>query len=160
MVILVDNNSAAGIDLTEEANPLLYSGTERGSIHIGMLVGVPPGRALGLLGHPRCGLPQHRQSTLGDAFCGAGGGSCGARKAGVHNEWAVDFSNHALETDGRHFPTTDWWQAEVNRFRSLNYNYLRVDILHRSPPCQPSTPAPDTPTPALPASLPLTCRLH
>ncbi|GES62953.1 C-5 cytosine methyltransferase DmtA [Aspergillus terreus] len=105
--VVVLDNLAPVIDLTEEANTLQHS----------------------------------RQYTLGDAFCGAGGVSCGARKAGIHNAWAVDFSKHALETYGLNFPTTDCWQADVNSFLSLNHDYLRVDVLHGSPPCQPFSPA-------------------
>ncbi|GAB1217295.1 hypothetical protein ATERTT37_006532 [Aspergillus terreus] len=62
-------------------------------------------------------------------------------KAGLHNEWAVDVSQHALETYGLNFPTTDCWQADVNSFLSLNHDYLKVDVLHGSPPCQPFSPA-------------------
>ncbi|KAL4898653.1 S-adenosyl-L-methionine-dependent methyltransferase [Aspergillus ambiguus] len=87
------------------------------------------------------GLQHARQYTLGDAFCGAGGVSCGARRAGLHNEWAVDFSQYALETYRLNFPDTDCWQADITSFLSIDHDNLRVDVAHGSPPCQTFSPA-------------------
>ncbi|KAJ5248837.1 hypothetical protein N7468_000288 [Penicillium chermesinum] len=87
--------------------------------------------------------PRNRAYTLGDAFCGAGGVSCGARMAGLKIRWAVDVNPNAIKTYHMNFggDTTIIEQSSFDQFMSNNEKELRVDIAHASPPCQPFSPA-------------------
>ncbi|KAJ5887695.1 hypothetical protein N7495_007736 [Penicillium taxi] len=81
-----------------------------------------------------------RGYTLGDAYCGAGGVSCGARAAGFEPKWAVDIATHACETYRMNFDCI----VENSPFDTFITNKpaeLRVDVCHASPPCQPFSPA-------------------
>ena len=82
-----------------------------------------------------------RTYTFGDAFCGAGGLSCGAREAGLSIRWAFDLSTHAVTTYGRNFPGVLLENASIYDFLTNDDEFLRVDVLHCSPPCQPFSPA-------------------
>ncbi|KAJ5612286.1 hypothetical protein N7510_005480 [Penicillium lagena] len=82
-----------------------------------------------------------RTYTFGDAFCGAGGLSCGAREAGLRIRWAFDLSTHAITTYGRNFPDVLLENASIYDFLTNDDAFLRVDVLHCSPPCQPFSPA-------------------
>lgn len=82
-----------------------------------------------------------RTYTFGDAFCGAGGLSCGAREAGLSIRWAFDLSTHAITTYGRNFPGVLLENASIYDFLTNDDAFLRVDVLHCSPPCQPFSPA-------------------
>ncbi|KAF9891351.1 hypothetical protein FE257_004206 [Aspergillus nanangensis] len=86
-------------------------------------------------------LKKLRQYTFGDAFCGAGGVSCGARTAGLHNQWAVDSSRHALATYRLNFQDTICEEGDIFHFLTNDYRFLKVDVTHGSPPCQTFSPA-------------------
>lgn len=75
-----------------------------------------------------------------DLFCGAGGASCGARKAGLEVKFAVDINREACQTYEENFPDTALFQLSIDKFLSLDLG-IQVDILHISPPCQPHSPA-------------------
>ncbi|RYP91202.1 hypothetical protein DL770_002679 [Monosporascus sp. CRB-9-2] len=78
--------------------------------------------------------------TFGDAFCGAGGASSGARSAGFKVKIACDNDKGACESYRRNFPAADL--REMNVFDFINAkNVCRVDVLHISPPCQYWSPA-------------------
>ncbi|KAL2844719.1 S-adenosyl-L-methionine-dependent methyltransferase [Aspergillus pseudodeflectus] len=79
--------------------------------------------------------------TFGDAFCGAGGVSCGAEAAGLEATWAFDISSHAAQSYRLNFPKADCWTSDIFNFLTNNEGYLRVDVTHGSPPCQTFSPA-------------------
>ncbi|PWY80907.1 S-adenosyl-L-methionine-dependent methyltransferase [Aspergillus sclerotioniger CBS 115572] len=82
-----------------------------------------------------------RQYTFGDGFCGAGGVSCGARSAGLRPTWAFDNSAHAVATYQLNFNDAQCEGSDVFNFLTNNYDFLKVDITHGSPPCQTFSPA-------------------
>ncbi|RYP50980.1 hypothetical protein DL768_003564 [Monosporascus sp. mg162] len=78
--------------------------------------------------------------TFGDAFCGAGGASSGARSAGFEVKIACDMDKGACASYRRNFPAADL--REMNVFDFINTKGVcRVDVLHISPPCQYWSPA-------------------
>lgn len=78
--------------------------------------------------------------TFGDAFCGAGGASRGAKAAGLRVDWAFDFDPAAIESYGKNFFATRCEVTPADVFiSSTDGNYV-VEILHISPPCQPFSP--------------------
>lgn len=80
--------------------------------------------------------------TFGDAFCGGGGASCGARQAGLQLKWAFDSNQDAIMTYRLNFgPNVRSLCMEAFRFFSNPDRSLRVDIMHASPPCQTFSPA-------------------
>jgi DNA (cytosine-5)-methyltransferase 1 len=78
--------------------------------------------------------------TFGDAFCGAGGASCGAQMAGLHVVWGFDKDPHACKSFGLNFYKASIYQLEAFDFCHCT-DECKVDILHLSPPCQPWSPA-------------------
>ncbi|KAI5804885.1 S-adenosyl-L-methionine-dependent methyltransferase [Geopyxis carbonaria] len=84
---------------------------------------------------------QKSKYTFGDAFCGGGGASCGARAAGLTNRWAFDRDDTALKTYQSNFTSTEVYKASVDQFLKLDPSDKQVDVLHLSPPCQPHSPA-------------------
>ncbi|PYI10729.1 C-5 cytosine methyltransferase DmtA [Aspergillus sclerotiicarbonarius CBS 121057] len=87
------------------------------------------------------GAINHRQYTFGDGFCGAGGVSCGARSAGLRPKWAFDNSPHAVATYRLNFDDTECEGSDVFNFLTNDYEFLKVDVSHGSPPCQTFSPA-------------------
>lgn len=87
--------------------------------------------------------PRYRTYTFGDAFCGAGGVSCGARLAGLKVQWGFDHDKHAIETYRLNFgqDAEFIYEAPFDEFMKNNADDIRVDICHASPPCQPFSPA-------------------
>ncbi|RAQ53466.1 C-5 cytosine methyltransferase DmtA [Aspergillus flavus] len=79
---------------------------------------------------------RRRQYTFGDGFCGAGGVSCGARRAGLYNKWAFDNSEHATSTYRLNFEHAYCELSDIFSFLTSNDEFLRVDVSHSSPPCQ------------------------
>ncbi|KAG0127399.1 S-adenosyl-L-methionine-dependent methyltransferase [Tuber indicum] len=79
--------------------------------------------------------------TFGDAFCGGGGMSSGARAAGFKNAWSFDSNSEAVSTYRRNFPQCTTYHSTVNDFLTLRHPELLVDVVHLSPPCQPHSPA-------------------
>ena len=78
--------------------------------------------------------------TFGDAFCGGGGTSCGAKMAGFRIRWGVDRDKSAIQTYSANYPEAASWQFDINDFLTANLSTL-VDVVHISPPCQPFSPA-------------------
>lgn len=84
--------------------------------------------------------PVDRTYTFGDAFCGAGGTSCGARQAGLSVLWGSDKDKHAVETYSLNFDA-DVYHACFDQLMGIPAFELRAEIIHCSPPCQPFSPA-------------------
>ncbi|KAK1590874.1 C-5 cytosine-specific DNA methylase [Colletotrichum navitas] len=83
-----------------------------------------------------------QQYTVFDSFCGAGGFSRGAERAGLHVKYAVDNCKKACATYRLNFPNTNLFEKSVDELMlSPKDNQLRTDILHLSPPCQTWSPA-------------------
>lgn len=81
-----------------------------------------------------------RAYTFGDAFCGAGGTSCGARQAGLSVRWGSDRDKHAVETYELNFDAIVY-HASFDQLMAMPVPELRADVVHCSPPCQPFSPA-------------------
>ncbi|KAK2032969.1 C-5 cytosine-specific DNA methylase [Colletotrichum zoysiae] len=83
-----------------------------------------------------------QQYTVFDSFCGAGGFSRGAERAGLHVEYAVDHWDKACATYRLNFPNTNLFEMSVDELMLASKDtQLRADILHLSPPCQTWSPA-------------------
>ncbi|KAK8044523.1 DNA (cytosine-5)-methyltransferase PliMCI [Apiospora rasikravindrae] len=84
--------------------------------------------------------------SYGDAFCGAGGASSGARGAGLDVLMACDNNEVAISTYKSNFPNAQVFNEDVYDFITKNlYRGPRLDVIHLSPPCQPYSPAHTTP---------------
>jgi DNA (cytosine-5)-methyltransferase 1 len=79
--------------------------------------------------------------TFGDAYCGGGGVSCGAKQAGLDIKWAVDSCRHVVDTYQRNFEGVEIEHAQFFDFLTNDPDWMRVDICHCSPPCQTFSPA-------------------
>ncbi|KAI9697438.1 MAG: hypothetical protein M1836_004716 [Candelina mexicana] len=97
-------------------------------------------------------LPSHRRSSttasasqqryvFGDAFCGAGGASRGAKMAGLRVAWGNDFDIAAIDSYRRNFFETQCHAMWAHQFINEIEEDHKVDILHISPPCQVFSPA-------------------
>jgi DNA (cytosine-5)-methyltransferase 1 len=88
-------------------------------------------------------LESQNAYTFGDGFCGAGGASCGARQAGLKVKWSFDMNENAMKSYGLNFPRneTKSRRVEAHQFFQKPMPFLRVDIMHCSPPCQTFSPA-------------------
>lgn len=86
---------------------------------------------------------KHTQYTFGDAFCGGGGGSQGAKQAGLSVRWGMDFDEHAIQAYSENHPGSLPFQWNAHDFPPEGYTCrrLRVDVLHLSPPCCFFSPA-------------------
>ncbi|KAK6361127.1 hypothetical protein TWF730_004874 [Orbilia blumenaviensis] len=76
-----------------------------------------------------------RKYTFGDAFCGAGGATCGAVMAGFKVRWGVDHDEAAINSWRANFGFSIGYQEDVHEFVTRHGNTY-VDLLHLSPPCQ------------------------
>lgn len=85
--------------------------------------------------------PTRHKYKYGDAFCGGGGMSSGARSAGLANAWSFDFNIDAVTTYRKNFPGCKTYHMSANEFVALPPEDLLVDVVHLSPPCQPHSPA-------------------
>ncbi|KAI1129923.1 S-adenosyl-L-methionine-dependent methyltransferase [Nemania abortiva] len=79
--------------------------------------------------------------TFGDMFCGAGGASCGARKAGFQIKVGCDHHLGACRTYADVFPEAELYMLDIFEFITNGDIKARVDVLHLSPPCQFWSPA-------------------
>ncbi|KAI1183280.1 S-adenosyl-L-methionine-dependent methyltransferase [Nemania serpens] len=79
--------------------------------------------------------------TFGDMFCGAGGASYGARKAGFQVKVACDHHVGAYNTYAEVFPEAKLYTLDIFHFITEVQSKIRVDVLHLSPPCQFWSPA-------------------
>ena len=76
-----------------------------------------------------------KRYTFGDGFCGVGGTSAGARKAGLEVRWAFDGDYKTCVTYAENFHQSNVFAGTVNQYLSLA-EHSHVDVLHISPPCQ------------------------
>lgn len=79
--------------------------------------------------------------TFGDAFCGAGGTSCGAELANFRVSWGVDCDIAAISSFKTNFPAASGYHEPIDQFLANIDESILVDVLHLSPPCQPYSPA-------------------
>lgn len=82
-----------------------------------------------------------RQYTFGDGFCGAGGVSRGAERAGLQIKWAFDNNKHAVTSYRLNYKNASCEQSDIFLFLTNSPEFLRVDVSHGSPPCQTFSPA-------------------
>ena len=82
-----------------------------------------------------------RRYTFGDGFCGCGGISRGAKQAGVCLRWAFDYARDMCRSYEVNFPYTLVKNVSAFRFATMKRIWIKVDILHLSPPCQFFSPA-------------------
>ncbi|KAK1986132.1 C-5 cytosine-specific DNA methylase [Colletotrichum cereale] len=104
---------------------------------------IPGGSKTPETGGPVAGLTAPKQQyTVFDSFCGAGGFSRGAERAGLHVEYAVDHWERACASYRLNFPNTNLFEISIDELMlALKDTQLRTDILHLSPPCQTWSPA-------------------
>jgi DNA (cytosine-5)-methyltransferase 1 len=77
--------------------------------------------------------------TVTDQFCGAGGSSIGAAKAGLEIRMAMNHWKLAVETHNTNFPNTDHDCCDISA--SDPRRYPSTDILITSPECTTHSPA-------------------
>ncbi len=86
-------------------------------------------------------VPHHQQRySFGDAFCGAGGISRGAKAAGLRIDWGFDFDPASIESYRRNFHETRCEAIAAHEFVTVIGEDFQVDILHLSPPCKTFSP--------------------
>lgn len=98
---------------------------------------IDPTRQRNMFIHHRSNPPQRaiKRYSFGDAFCGVGGCSAGARIAGLEIKWAFDADENVCHIYSENFPRAKTWVARVDQFLALK-ELGKVDVLHISPPCQ------------------------
>lgn len=80
--------------------------------------------------------------TFGDMFCGAGGASTGAQKAGFYVKLGCDNHAGACNTYEKVFPGAELHRKDIfELITEVDTSKPRVDMLHLSPPCQFWSPA-------------------
>ncbi|KAI0458074.1 S-adenosyl-L-methionine-dependent methyltransferase [Xylaria acuta] len=86
---------------------------------------------------------EHRQRyTADDYFCGAGGASCGIRRAGLQVSLACDMDHAACKTYRENFPEATLKQMNIFHLIEQSENSTdHSDFVHCSPPCQVWSPA-------------------
>ncbi|KAI8946546.1 S-adenosyl-L-methionine-dependent methyltransferase [Xylaria longipes] len=86
---------------------------------------------------------EHRQKyTADDYFCGAGGASCGIRRAGMQIRLACDMDNAACTAYKQNFPEATLKQMNISHLiEELTNSTDHSDYVHCSPPCQVWSPA-------------------
>lgn len=77
---------------------------------------------------------------MGDAFCGAGGASCGGKLAGLKVVWGLERDADAARSFVANFPDAVCEVASVEQFIHFGPAGYQVDILHISPPCPSFSP--------------------
>lgn len=79
-----------------------------------------------------------RSYSFGDAFCGCGGVSWGAPRAGLYIKWAFDKDENAAKSYHANFSQqgAQCEHADCSSFLTGLSEFLKVDVLHMSPPCQ------------------------
>jgi DNA (cytosine-5)-methyltransferase 1 len=81
--------------------------------------------------------------VFGDAFCGAGGASQGAKQAGFFIKWGLDMDDQAIQAYQENHPGALPFRCNAHNFppRGHTSEEVRVDVLHLSPPCCYFSPA-------------------
>ncbi|KAF3910116.1 hypothetical protein AA313_de0205133 [Arthrobotrys entomopaga] len=136
--ILSESGEEKGLEIIDLSKPFTIPNKEFGSISTPIIITenqkpfVFPSKAV-----PRkCGQ-RRRKYTFGDAFCGAGGATCGAVMAGFKVRWGVDHDEAAITAWRSNFGRSLGYQEDVHEFVSRHSkSTIRVDLLHLSPPCQ------------------------
>ncbi|KAL8856943.1 MAG: hypothetical protein Q9178_006532 [Gyalolechia marmorata] len=99
-------------------------------------------QTLGIPNSDRDGLGrQEKRYTFGDAFCGGGGCSRGAKSAGLRVVWGFDSDLASIDSYAKNFFGARCEATPADVFISILNEDFCVDILHLSPPCQPYSPA-------------------
>ncbi|KAF2005251.1 S-adenosyl-L-methionine-dependent methyltransferase [Amniculicola lignicola CBS 123094] len=122
----------------DQPRPSPAAGTGPGSSeHTGIFIDAPDDAKL---------TPKHRvpfpvvaqKYTFGDAFCGAGGTSQGAKQAGLVVKWGLEIDHRALQAYTLNHGHAEPFLMDVRDFPPplTSKEAIRVDILHLSPPCQ------------------------
>ncbi|KAI8632937.1 S-adenosyl-L-methionine-dependent methyltransferase [Xylariaceae sp. FL1651] len=84
----------------------------------------------------------NQQYTADDMFCGAGGASCGQRRAGFRLRLACDHEMAACASYRENFPEANLQQMNIfDLIKNLEDSTDHSDLLHISPPCQVWSPA-------------------
>ncbi len=101
-----------------------------------------PQQSLEIPSSDRDGLErQTKRYTFGDAFCGGGGCSRGAKSAGLRVVWGFDSDLASIDSYAKNFFGARCEATPADVFISILNEDFCVDILHLSPPCQPYSPA-------------------
>jgi DNA (cytosine-5)-methyltransferase 1 len=85
--------------------------------------------------------------TYGDAFCGSGGATRGAKLAGLKVIWGLDFDTTACASWRANFTEAECFQMAAHDFiveanaSEARRKAIQVDVLHCSCPCQYYSPA-------------------
>ncbi|KAL8912247.1 MAG: hypothetical protein Q9171_002702 [Xanthocarpia ochracea] len=99
-------------------------------------------QSLGIPNSDRDGLGrQMKRYTFGDAFCGGGGCSRGAKSAGLRVVWGFDSDLASIDSYAKNFFGARCEATPADVFISILNEDFCVDILHLLPPCQPYSPA-------------------
>lgn len=83
--------------------------------------------------------PRNSDITVTDQFCGAGGSSIGAHKAGLRVRMAMNHWRRAVDTHNTNFPDTDHDCCDISAADPRRYP--STDILITSPECTTHSPA-------------------
>ncbi|KAI3320816.1 S-adenosyl-L-methionine-dependent methyltransferase [Xylariaceae sp. AK1471] len=87
-------------------------------------------------------IKPNQRYTVDDMFCGAGGGSCGIRRAGLQIRLACDLDTAACKSYQKNFPEASLQQMNIfDLIEQLEYSTDHSDLMHISPPCQVWSPA-------------------
>jgi DNA (cytosine-5)-methyltransferase 1 len=115
----------------EWRGPTVRGGTHNArGVELGPDVAQPKERAVG------------QKYTFFDAFCGAGGASRGAERAGYEVKYGVDMWDRAAASWRMNFPRAEMFEMDIADFMMRTAGVtIRVDCLHLSPPCQVWSPA-------------------
>ncbi|KAF2017255.1 S-adenosyl-L-methionine-dependent methyltransferase [Aaosphaeria arxii CBS 175.79] len=131
IVLNIDSKDEGSVKTDDKSTP--QKRTHR-SPSIELLAGTPQKR-------PRM---SNRTYTFGDVFCGAGGSSAGASRAGLSVKWGLDNDTAAMEAYEANFPDAFSLPMNAHDFKDQKQffkDFIKVDILHLSPPCCYWSPA-------------------
>ncbi|KAI0118382.1 S-adenosyl-L-methionine-dependent methyltransferase [Nemania sp. FL0031] len=85
--------------------------------------------------------PSYQKYTADDIFCGAGGATCGFRRAGLQVRLACDMDHTATSSYRANFPEALLKVKNIfDLIEELRNSTDRSDIVHISPPCQVFSP--------------------
>ncbi|KAF3941643.1 hypothetical protein ABW19_dt0201748 [Dactylella cylindrospora] len=131
-VIIIPDNDEDSPNLGSSGSPTLEPCTQRPRTD-----GMPNTMGLTAKDTNEQRSKSKRRYTFGDAFCGAGGATCGARMAGFKIRWGVDHKEEAIKAWRSNFGRSLGYHEDVYEFFARNpRSKTYVDFLHLSPPCQ------------------------